>query len=96
MWYPSRLVAHKRRHVSVEPKGLKTHRHKYSIMTTLWLLGKLHQPRRSIHKYFGTLTFVDLLDTFLGEKNFNHQEEINGELLLVPWWMACMTYEYEL
>ena len=82
--------------MSVEPADEKTLREKYSVMANLSLLEKLRQPSRSIDNGFDRVTFIDLLETLLGKKNFILHKEVNGKLLLVPRWTDSMAYEYEL
>ena len=51
------------RHVSVGSIDEKTSRDKFSVVSNLWLVGKLRQPGRAIYKDLDRLTFVDFLET---------------------------------
>ena len=93
----SRLtISTKRRHQSTEPTDEKGLRHRYAILTNLWLLGQMRQPGRSIYQDFTRTTFNDFLDTLLDRDNFNFHKEVNGRTLISPCWSFCLSYEFEL
>ena len=89
-------ITTKRRHLSSEPIDEKGLRLKYSIMTNLWLLAQMRQPRRSIYADLDRNTFIDFLETLLDKDNFNFYKEVAGRPMISPSWSYCLSYELEL
>ena len=93
----SRLtITTKRRYISSEPTDEKGLRHKYAVLTNLWLLAQMRQPERSIYKNLYRSTLTDFLDTLLGKDNFNFYKEVDGRALISPSWSFCLSCELEL
>ena len=86
----------RRRFVLTAPANMEELRTKYKIMTNLWLLVQMPEPRRRLYVDLDKDTFGDFVDVLISEKNFLLERRINGVKMIIPQWEHCLNYEQEL
>ena len=77
------------------PKQLHLLRTKYQVLSNLWLLAKLRQPGRALHRDLDERTCPLLLEELLNRKNFAFQRQLeNSEVMVGPDFGAALLATY--
>ena len=74
------------RFVSSPPTNTEELRTEYKIMTNLWLLAQMREPRSGLYADLDKDTFMDFADEFISEKNFLREKRINEFKMVIPQW----------
>ena len=78
------------------PANFEELRIKYKVMSHMWLLSQMRQPRRHPFADLTDRTFSDILEELLSENMLMSQSEVAGIKFVVRRWEHFLESEYQL